>query len=105
MLLRGGVATLAALLLLAAPAPAAPSLVEVARFSRPVAVSSPPGDPRLFVVEQQTGRIEVVLPDGTLLPDAFLDLGAETPPTATSAACSTSPSRPTTPAAGGSTCS
>lgn len=77
MLRRGGVATVAALLLLAAPAPAAPSLVEVARFSRPVAVSSPPGDPRLFVVEQQTGRIEVVLPDGTLLPDAFLDLGAE----------------------------
>jgi hypothetical protein len=36
----------------AAPAAAAPTLVEVGRFSAPVHVASPPNDPRLFVVEK-----------------------------------------------------
>jgi len=48
-------------------------LEEVARgLSSPVHVASPPGDARLFVVEQG-GRIRVVQ-DGTLLPQPFLDI-------------------------------
>jgi glucose/sorbosone dehydrogenase len=42
----------AALLLFAAPASAAPELVEIGRFGAPVHVASPPNDPRVFVVEQ-----------------------------------------------------
>ncbi len=41
-------------------------------FDQPVALASPPGDARLFVVEK-TGRIHI-LDRGTLLPDPFLDL-------------------------------
>jgi hypothetical protein len=42
----------------------------------PVDVQSPRGDPRLFVVEQTTGRIRIVN-GGTLLPTPFLDLGSQ----------------------------
>jgi glucose/arabinose dehydrogenase len=42
----------AALLLFAAPASAAPELVEIGSFGAPVHVASPPNDPRVFVVEQ-----------------------------------------------------
>jgi glucose/arabinose dehydrogenase len=68
---------LLASLVLAPSASAAPSLVEVGRFDRPVRVTSPPGDGRLFVVEQHTGRVEIVDPAGTILPQPFLDVGAE----------------------------
>jgi len=41
----------------------------------PVYLTAPPGDPRLFIVEQQ-GRIRIVK-DGTLLPAPFLDIQAK----------------------------
>jgi len=48
-------------------------LVEVAGgLSAPVAALSPPGDPRLFIVEQP-GTIRIVQ-NGQLLPDPFLDI-------------------------------
>jgi glucose/arabinose dehydrogenase len=58
------------------PAPAQPaglSLVPVLEgFDRPLLVTAPSGDPRLFVVEQ-TGRIEVVS-QGSVGEEPFLDL-------------------------------
>jgi glucose/arabinose dehydrogenase len=41
-------------------------------FTNPVDVQAPPGDPRLFVVEQN-GFIRILV-DGDVLPDPFLDL-------------------------------
>jgi glucose/arabinose dehydrogenase len=55
----------------ATPAPAA-KLVEVGQFDDPLNVASPPGDPRLFVVEK-TGRIWIVS-EGRKLERPFLDL-------------------------------
>lgn len=50
-------------------------LVEVARgLDHPVYLSSPPGDARLFVVEQ-TGRIRIIQ-NGAVLPAPFLDVAA-----------------------------
>src|SRR5437016_1166425 len=52
----------------------------VANLSRPVLVTSPPGDAeRLFIIEQQTpqgtGRIRVLhLPTSTLAPEPFLEI-------------------------------
>jgi glucose/arabinose dehydrogenase len=43
-------------------------------FDMPVFVTSPPGDPRLFVVEK-TGRVRI-LDGGLLLPDPFLTVGS-----------------------------
>jgi hypothetical protein len=63
--MRAGVLAVALLLLAAAPASAAPELVEVGRFSSPVHVASPPGDQRVFVVEQ-AGAIRIA-GGGTLL--------------------------------------
>lgn len=56
------------------PGPTGPlRLVEVVTgLSAPVALTTPPGDPRLFIVEQ-SGRIRVV-EDGTLLTAPFLDI-------------------------------
>ncbi|HEU4561156.1 MAG TPA: PQQ-dependent sugar dehydrogenase [Longimicrobium sp.] len=51
-------------------------LVEVARgFDQPVYVTSPPGDARLFVVEQ-TGRIRIIQ-NGTVVSTPFLDVTAK----------------------------
>jgi hypothetical protein len=50
--------------------------VEIGRFSRPVHVTSPANDLRLFVVEQQTGLVKIVDAAGTILPTPFLDLHA-----------------------------
>jgi glucose/arabinose dehydrogenase len=50
--LRLLLAAVAALLLLATPASAAPELVKLGDFTAPVHVASPPNDPRVFVVEQ-----------------------------------------------------
>jgi hypothetical protein len=69
--MRAGLLAATVLLLAATPAAAAPELVEVGRFTAPVHVTSPPNDPRVFVVEQQ-GTIEIV-GGGT-----FLDLTNET---------------------------
>jgi glucose/arabinose dehydrogenase len=56
--------------------PASIRVVEVARgFSQPVYVASPPGDARLFVVEQ-TGRIRIIQ-NGTVLATPFLDVTAK----------------------------
>jgi glucose/arabinose dehydrogenase len=44
-------------------------------LTAPVLVVSPPGDPRLFVVDQ-SGQIWIIA-DGALLPEPFLDLGAD----------------------------
>ncbi|MEO8243892.1 MAG: PQQ-dependent sugar dehydrogenase [bacterium] len=41
-------------------------------FDEPLLLTSPPGDPRLFVVER-TGRIKIMLQD-RVLPQAFLDI-------------------------------
>jgi glucose/arabinose dehydrogenase len=51
-----------------------PRLALVARFAAPTYVTAPPGDPRLFVVEQ-AGRIRVVK-DGRTLPAPYLDIAA-----------------------------
>jgi glucose/arabinose dehydrogenase len=51
-----------------------PKLALVARFTAPTYVTAPPGDPRLFVVEQ-AGRIRVVK-DGRPLPAPYLDITA-----------------------------
>lgn len=42
------------------------------KFASPVYVTSPPGDPRIFVVEQ-AGRIRVIK-NGVVAPDPFLDI-------------------------------
>jgi hypothetical protein len=43
-------------------------------LSRPVFVTSPPGDTaRLFIVEQQTARIKI-LTGGSILPTSYLDI-------------------------------
>jgi glucose/arabinose dehydrogenase len=42
-------------------------------FDSPVYATSPPGDPRIFVVER-AGVVKVVDPDGTIRSDPFLDL-------------------------------
>jgi len=73
-----GLITTAALLLGAAIASAQTPLDTTllqAGFSRPVWAGSPPGDKaRIFVVEQHTGRIEIIK-NGTLLATAFLTQG------------------------------
>ena len=58
----------------ARPEPASGLALErvVARLESPVHLISPPGDPRLFIVEQP-GRIRIV-ENGTLLPAPFLDI-------------------------------
>jgi glucose/arabinose dehydrogenase len=61
------------------PVDGAPALrlVEAASgFSMPVYVTSPPGDPRLFVVEKG-GRIKIV-DDGVVLPTPFLQVSTTT---------------------------
>lgn len=79
MVTRAIAALIAALLVLDGPALAAPAaatglaLERVAEgLENPLYVTAPPGDPRLFVVEQP-GRIRIVR-DGRLLPTPFLDL-------------------------------
>jgi glucose/arabinose dehydrogenase len=67
-----------ALLALAAPAAAVPTLTPVGSFDQPVYVSAPPGDgDRLFVVEKP-GRIQVITKGGA--PRVFLDITAEVDP-------------------------
>ena len=51
--------------------------MKVGDFDRPVRVTSPPGDARLFVVEQHSGQVKIVDPDGTVRPQPFFDVGAE----------------------------
>jgi hypothetical protein len=71
-------AVIAALLTpaLAAPAAAAPQLVNVGHFDNPIYAASPPRDTtRLFVV--QRGGVIRVVRDGTVLPTPFLDLSGQ----------------------------
>src|SRR3954469_19583434 len=67
-------ALLAALAALAVPARAgaAVTLAQIGSFSSPVYLTAPPGDGRLFVVEQ--GGTVRVIKDGTTLPTPFLDV-------------------------------
>src|SRR4051794_17084255 len=68
--------TLVGGLMLAAPASAAPALVNVGHFDNPIYAASPPRDTsRLFVVERG-GAIKVVR-NGTVLPAPFLDLSGQ----------------------------
>ena len=69
--MRAALLAVALVLLVAAPASAAPELVKLGDFTEPVHVASPPGDPRVFVVEQ-AGTIDIV-GGGT-----FLDLTSTT---------------------------
>jgi glucose/arabinose dehydrogenase len=57
--MRAALLAVAALLLAAAPAEAAPELVKLGDFTAPVHVASPPQDPRVFVVEQD-GLVKIV---------------------------------------------
>jgi hypothetical protein len=66
--------TLAAGLATPAAAQAAPSLSKVGDFASPTYVTSPPGDARLFVVEQ-AGRVKVISGGAT---KTFLDVSAIT---------------------------
>src|SRR4051812_30874978 len=62
---------------LAAPAVAAPELVKLGDFDKPVHVAGPPGDAsRVFVVEQ-SGRIQLLV-DGARQSTPFLDVSGET---------------------------
>ncbi len=63
--MRAWLPAVAFLLLAAAPASAAPQLVEIGRFNAPVHVASPPNDPRVFVVEQ--GGLVKIAGGGTFL--------------------------------------
>jgi glucose/arabinose dehydrogenase len=71
-------ALLAAVLVLAAAAPAAaaPRLTKIGDFASPVHVASPPGDVRLFVVEQ--GGLVKLVDAGGVRPEPFLDVTALT---------------------------
>jgi glucose/arabinose dehydrogenase len=57
------------------PLTGTPRLVLVGRFTSPVYAASPPGDPRLFVVEQ-AGVIRIVR-GGRTVPAPFLDISAD----------------------------
>jgi glucose/arabinose dehydrogenase len=64
-------------LLCAAPAKAAPALVQIGSFSSPVYAASPPGDgSRVFVVERG-GRVQLMV-EGVTQPTPFLDLSSIT---------------------------
>lgn len=69
----GALLLLASLALPAARAGAEPRLETVGRFSSPVYVVSPPGDARLFVVEQG-GTVRIVRKDGEVRSKPFLDV-------------------------------
>ena len=61
----------------ATPAAAAPELEPVGSFTAPTFVTSPPGDPRLFVTER-AGLVRIVGKDGAVKPAPFLDLTSHT---------------------------
>ncbi|MCP4307449.1 MAG: PQQ-dependent sugar dehydrogenase [bacterium] len=48
-------------------------LVQVADMGHPLAIASPPGDPRLFVADR-TGVIEIIGIDGVVVESPFIDL-------------------------------
>jgi hypothetical protein len=73
--MRALLLAVAALLLTAAPAAAAPELVKLGDFTDPVHVASPPNDPRVFVVEKD-GLVKVV-GGGTFLDATALTSGAD----------------------------
>jgi len=75
--LRATALALPLALLCAAPAAAAPELEPVGSFASPTFVTSPPGDPRLFVTERR-GQVRIVGKDGIVKPTPFLDLSSHT---------------------------
>ena len=76
MLTRILSATVAAAVLVTPPASARPELHGGGKFVEPVQVAAPPGDERLFIVEQP-GPIRVLSADGTLAARPFLDITDE----------------------------
>ena len=75
--LRRAALALPLTLICATPAAAAPELEPVGSFSAPTFVTSPPGDPRLFVSER-AGLVRIVGKDGAVKPAPFLDLTTHT---------------------------
>ena len=75
--LRAAALALLLALLCAAPAAAAPGLDPVASFAAPTFVTSPPGDPRLFITER-AGVVRIVGKDGAVKPEPFLDISSQT---------------------------
>jgi len=75
--LRAAALALPLALVGAAPAAAAPQLEPVGSFAAPTFVTSPPGDPRLFVTER-AGLVRIVGKDGVVKPAPFLDLSSQT---------------------------
>jgi hypothetical protein len=71
------VLTLTLLLVLAAPASAAPSLAKLGDFKQPTYATSPPGDPSRVFVTEKAGVVRLVV-DGNAAPAPFLDLTAST---------------------------
>ena len=72
-----GAPLLAVALTLTAPTQAQNLTVELVAngLARPLLVTSPPDDPRLFVLEQDTARIKII-ENGSVLPTPFLDIGS-----------------------------
>lgn len=64
-------------LLAASPAHGELRAVKIMSAARPTTLVSPPGDARLFVVEQLTGRV-VIFQNGSVLPTPFLTIPPET---------------------------
>jgi glucose/arabinose dehydrogenase len=64
---------LAAALLLAAPAAAAPRLEALGSFATPVGIAAPPGDASRVMVVEKAGTVRM-LRDGVRVADPFLDL-------------------------------
>ena len=73
----GGLALVSLLGLAASPSSAATTTLVASALDRPIYVTAPGGDSRLFIVLQR-GIIKV-LKSGTVLPTAFLDIDALIP--------------------------
>ena len=84
--LRAAALALPLALVCAAPAAAAPELEPVGSFTAPTYVTSPPGDPRLFVTER-AGQVRILGKDGVVNPRPSSTSRA-TPRRSASAACS-----------------
>jgi hypothetical protein len=60
-------------LALAAPAAAAPQLVEAGDFDAPTCATGAPGDAPRVIVTEKSGRVRLIV-DGAVRADPFLDL-------------------------------
>jgi hypothetical protein len=69
-------AAILALLILAAPAHAAPTLVKVGDFASPTYITSPPGDAAHLYVTEKAGTVRLLI-NGAVQPQPFLDISAD----------------------------